>query len=510
MKTYLYFFFVLSALPCFAQQPYFVDTLNTHPSYTVPAMSNVFELPNNTGYAVCNFKNYDCHVTYTNQYGRRTGQKNFNVFDTLIFTMRIHSSATLLDGSHIIAGVTAAPSQDYSTVEGGLVAFKPDMSDTLWTRKYRYIQQGISLPLYFLQIKRASDGTLWILADALPLSFTYARPVILHLTSTGNIISQQHYVPNTHEVSPSSLFLLPTKDGGCIFSNLDATLGLGWTGYQAGFLKVRADGSQEWYKQFGIAGGSDNPLFVAEAAQPKEYWLFYRAALDTLLNGKNLLRAVRVDSTGATLATKDFLLAKPPYTTIQSVYDMHQYPNGDILISMRHADPPNNVGCLYKFKNNNNLDSLWRKSLPVPHYYNGRETGCAYDILPAANGDIICGGYYSNIDLANDNMYITRVDSTGEFPSVNTTATPPPLENLISVFPNPTTGTLHLTHSQGTTLKSYTIADISGRIIERNTLPSSGGAGGGSLHLDLPNGVYFLLINDINGQTSRHKVVILR
>jgi hypothetical protein len=76
----------------------------------------------------------------------------------------------------------------------------------------------------------------------------------------------------------------------------------------------------------------------------------------------------------------------------------------------------------------------------------------------------------------------------------------------IKILPNPTTGALTLTHAAGTTLKSYTIADISGKIIAQNaSIPSDN-----TLHLDLPNGVYFLIVNDVNGVSTRHKVVILK
>jgi Secretion system C-terminal sorting domain len=88
------------------------------------------------------------------------------------------------------------------------------------------------------------------------------------------------------------------------------------------------------------------------------------------------------------------------------------------------------------------------------------------------------------------------------------TASPSPSRGgeYIRVSPNPTTGTLHLTHTEGTTLKYYTIADISGKIITQNTSISNDN----ELNLDLPNGVYFLIVNDINGQASRHKVVVLK
>jgi hypothetical protein len=77
--------------------------------------------------------------------------------------------------------------------------------------------------------------------------------------------------------------------------------------------------------------------------------------------------------------------------------------------------------------------------------------------------------------------------------------------DFVKVFPNPTTGALTLTHTSGTVLKTYTIADISGKIIAQNaSIPSDN-----TLHLDLPNGVYFLLINDANGLITRHKVVLL-
>jgi hypothetical protein len=89
---------------------------------------------------------------------------------------------------------------------------------------------------------------------------------------------------------------------------------------------------------------------------------------------------------------------------------------------------------------------------------------------------------------------------------VTETVKPSQKEGQVKVYPNLTTGALTLTHAAGTTLKSYTIADISGKIIVQNAgIPSDN-----TLHLDLPNGVYFLIVNDVNGVTTRHKVVVIR
>ena len=82
----------------------------------------------------------------------------------------------------------------------------------------------------------------------------------------------------------------------------------------------------------------------------------------------------------------------------------------------------------------------------------------------------------------------------------------PPKGDLVQVFPNPTTGDLHLTHQNGIALRSYSLSDISGRFVCQNeNLPNAN-----ILHLAVPNGVYFLFVTDAVGAVSKHKVVVLR
>ena len=59
---------------------------------------------------------------------------------------------------------------------------------------------------------------------------------------------------------------------------------------------------------------------------------------------------------------------------------------------------------------------------------------------------------------------------------------------------------------RGVVLQSYTLTDISGKQVAAAAMPQSDN----TIHLDVPNGVYFLVITDTKGQQTRHKVVVMR
>ena len=192
---------------------------------------------------------------------------------------------------------------------------------------------------------------------------------------------------------------------------------------------------------------------------------------------------------------------------------MRQYPNGDIVFGMAWVDRPFNAGSLYKMSNNNTLDSIWRKPLPRPYHYIDtagicKEATTPTNVLFADNGDIICAGYYYDGFGGNLEIFLARVNHEGIIPTVSTENTLNSLiENFtVRVFPNPTTGNLQLIHQNGIPLKSYSISDISGRIVAENAnIPNDN-----TLHLDLPNGVYFLFVNDAEGVVSKHKLVLIK
>jgi hypothetical protein len=91
-------------------QPYFVDTLN---STTYPLMNAVFEQPNNQGYAISTFENYDFNLIYTDLYGHRTSQKSWAIFDSLQVGQFTRNITKMPNGNYAVAILLKNPTTPY-------------------------------------------------------------------------------------------------------------------------------------------------------------------------------------------------------------------------------------------------------------------------------------------------------------------------------------------------------------------------------------------------------------
>jgi hypothetical protein len=464
-------------------QPYFIDTLSTLPDLATPIMGNVFELPNNQGYAVSNFANYNMNLIYTDINGHRTGQKSWRTTDTLNSSHSIRSSTKLTNGQHLI--VTQERGACITCDYGGMYCFGNDLQDTLWTRKFRYAYQGQAYPIFLDYVKEAADHSIWTTGL---MSFN-ANIIshITHISANGNIIGQNHLTLTTGLNVVENL--LPTPDGGCLISMVEAQNNLGNT-YQVAFVKVNALGQQEWYKQYGTIGKRDEYSFVFRATNPNEYWLVYTEGTttsSTVIFGR--IKGIRVNSAGIALETKYLC----PYARLNTdTYDAYQDANdGSVTFALTCYIAGKNPGNLWKFSSN--MDSIWRKPLPLPNYNNNAyESTRAYHLTKTANGDYLCGGEYS-LASGVGFIFLSRLDTMGCL-VVGTAASPSPSragEN-IRVYPNPAsnntrlvwdeplpiTTSLYITNSIGQVIKSiivekgFTYQDIEVK--------------------DLPNGLYFV------------------
>ena len=260
-----------------------MDTLNTLPLYLSPCMGNIFELPNNQGYAVSNFYNYKFQLIYTNSYGHRTGQRTWNLFDTLEYSHGIRSSVKLQNGSYIIAGQTSGPSHIQEGFHGNLIAINSNLTDTLWTKKYQYKYQNIGRSTAFFYVNTAPNGSIWVAGLTALNRQSNAVTFLMHLSSTGTVLSQKHFNLTTGRNGPA--YLSATSDGGCIVSILESG---GNNDKQAIFIKLRADGSTQWTNEYGMTGQvPDDPLFIGKTQNPNEYWLFYNAGTVNAQNNYN-------------------------------------------------------------------------------------------------------------------------------------------------------------------------------------------------------------------------------
>jgi Secretion system C-terminal sorting domain len=89
---------------------------------------------------------------------------------------------------------------------------------------------------------------------------------------------------------------------------------------------------------------------------------------------------------------------------------------------------------------------------------------------------------------------------------VVTTSNPAQTAEHIRVFPNPTTGEVRFTTTDNTLIKTYTVVDMSGRLVLQG---STFGKDAVSLS-GLENGCYLLILENTKGKRTQHKVVLIR
>jgi Secretion system C-terminal sorting domain len=501
MKYLFVLFFLFDTVISYAQ-PYFIDTLSTLPDLATPIMGNVFELPNNQGYAVSNFANYNMNLIYTDINGHRTGQKSWRTTDTLNSSHSIRSSTKLTNGQHLI--VTQERGACITCDYGGMYCFSNDLQDTLWTRKFRYAYQGQAYPIFLDFVKEAADHSIWTTGL---MSFN-ANIIshITHISANGNIIGQNHFTLTTGLNFVQNI--LPTPDGGCLISMVEAQNNLGNT-YQVAFVKVNALGQQEWYKQYGTIGKRDHYSFAFRAANPNEYWLVYTEGTttsSTVIFGR--IKGIRVNSAGIALETKYLC----PYARLNTdTYDAYQDANdGSVTFALTCNITGENPGHLWKFSSN--MDSIWRKPLPLPNYNNNAyESTRAYHLTKTANGDYLCGGrYFANLALINETIFLSRLDTMGCL-VVGTEESPSPsrVGEDIRIYPNPASNEIILQYPDFQN-KQIIITDILGRTQKAaSPSPSQGGETQTINIQNLPNGIYYLSIHENSRLLGSRKFVVL-
>jgi hypothetical protein len=427
MKKIITLLLLLNALFANAQ-PYFVDTLNTLPVLLSTPMASVFELDNNQGYAVSTFANYNFNLIYTDINGQRTGQKTWNVFDTLVCSFFTRNATKMPNGNYAVAVLLKNPTTP--VYYGGIIMMNSTLTDTLWTKKYTYaVPNNTVSGVNLFYLDTAPNGTLWV-AGSVVLNNATLPLMLLHLDANGNIISQNHYPLLDYYNYP--YHILATPDGGCIVGLIEKQSS-STTTYQASFVKVNASGQQVWYKQYGNAMYRDDSPISTKAQSPNEYWLIYHAGRTGSTVPSGEVKAIRVNNVGTELEIKYLTTYIFNQTRPINIYDALQDLNGDITLAVNYSVLGSN-GHLWKF--NSNLDSLWRKQISVPNY-NASEELLPLDLIRANNGDYICAGMHV-VSAGNDAIFLSRLDSMGCL-VVGTEESPSPSragEN-IRIYPNP-------------------------------------------------------------------------
>jgi hypothetical protein len=511
MKNFIFLIFVLFGNNIIAQHRYFSDTLYNN-NYGVFA-SNIIPIFDGSQYAILqNLEGQPTSILYADSLGNKIRDTTFAMFTPTAGRFVRNSTISQLPNGHWVIPMEV----NLDTLPyGGIVLMDKNLQDTIRTTKFRSTDNWPVRYTIFEQARVADDATIWISGRS-SVSGTIGKGVVFHLDSNLNIISKQLIETPTRRLSVMNLYPLPNSK--CLVTGIADSLNWMIDENDDIFLTMINDNGAIWHKQYGgQAYERDRDPFIFKGIANNTYHLVFSEGQNSPHGGGYppiRLKAITFNTIGNTLSTRYL----SPQMLNGYTFTSSQLADKSIILG-RYTETLTSYNKGYFQKFSPTLDPLWTSDIPLPYT---APVDFSNDALPTAmvelsNGDFICTGAYSNSALDfvprnKSNAWLGKMDSTGCWYdagcSVGTTASPSPSqgEESVSIFPNPTTGTLHLTHTEGTALKSYTIADISGKIITQNTsIPNDN-----ELNLDLPNGVYFLIINDINGQMSRHKVVVLK
>jgi hypothetical protein len=167
-------------------------------------------------------------------------------------------------------------------------------------------------------------------------------------------------------------------------------------------------------------------------------------------------------------------------------------------------------GCVFQ-KYSPNFEFLWESIAPYQQMPGAGFINSGY-ATELANGDFVCTGFYYS-DNSPFMIWLGKMDSTGCWYDAGcsvATESKGEAKMEIKVYPNPAQNYVTIQFSKPITQGNIKIYNTEGKLIFENKISDNT-----SYSLTIPvmewaNGVYFLIINDVNGMTTRHKVVVLR
>ncbi len=189
---------------------------------------------------------------------------------------------------------------------------------------------------------------------------------------------------------------------------------------------------------------------------------------------------------------------------------------GNVIMAGRHKPVFDLIGLVIKF-NPATGDIIWSREYTrnsnLQHYI--------YDIQPASNdGFVFCGTGYPEDHMGGFNQgWITTIDCKGAdslthyFPEqrcedyTSISESSKVIMDVVNLYPNPTNGYVSL-RSTGL-MKEVVVHNATGTLVHQQTISASSTA---EIHLGktLPNGIYMVEVELINGEKKRKKLSLMR
>jgi len=163
----------------------------------------------------------------------------------------------------------------------------------------------------------------------------------------------------------------------------------------------------------------------------------------------------------------------------------------------------------YLTKFSNEGDTIWSRNYQHPSYPDGNVTHNIKDIIEEENGDITILADITP-PAAKTEIWLFKVNSEGCYVNEECedmtviTSTEDPISNHQKIYPNPTSGMIHL--EWHTKIKEVRLTDITGKIMMQKSINST------NAEIDIAlfhSGIYILLIRDESETVTAKKIIKL-
>jgi hypothetical protein len=154
-------------------------------------------------------------------------------------------------------------------------------------------------------------------------------------------------------------------------------------------------------------------------------------------------------------------------------------------------------------------DSVWQHHYYHPQASNKDASHYLYRVRPTTDGGYVAAGYLALPDTGTQDSWVIKVDSNGCLtPNCLVTGLPQIQRQNhleVTVYPNPTSGTIHLELPQGMAMYRIVVLSLNGKhLYAQNTTYQKNV----TLQLDKPPGVYFVQVWEKDQLIFEEKVIV--
>lgn len=324
--------------------------------------------------------------------------------------------------------------------------------------------------------------------------------------STGNVLWEKFYGGSKNE---SAISIVRTKDEGFMLFGQTESIGSGMK--DAYLIKVDSVGNLIWEKAYGTYWSEYSVQGITSASGGYYFWGSAQDddAVTQFPTYEKSSYITKIDKNGNVLWSKTLF---QDYSKFIEIAEVKETNDGKSLLLVGFKDIPYTdlmAGWIAKLDSSGNI--LWERFHLNP---NNNDLGARlfnFEVLD--DGRIACtgaGDTPGSIYLNQENYWLLVVDSFGclipgcdTVTSVNSVLVD---YKKIYPYPNPATNsvTFNIDNNQvGAVINFY---DLHGNEVLQYQLDAERT----TIQLDLPNGMYFYLINEINGTTQKGKLIVIR